>query len=80
MCIRDRDKTDRITLGVAAKAIIKPLAVIDMERGRFFLMKGAWRPHITLSLIRFTSVPHNFAPDNLTEAGTGAQVVKESGW
>ena len=39
----------RIPLRVAAEAIVKPLAVIDMKRGRALLVKGAWRPEITLA-------------------------------
>ena len=42
---------NRITFGVTAKAIIIALAVIDMKGGGFFVMKGAWCPHVALALV-----------------------------
>ena len=44
-------KGNRIPFGVTAKAIVVALAVIDMEGGGFFVMKGAWCPHVALALV-----------------------------
>ena len=64
---------------MTAEAIVKPFAVIDMKAGRFFLVEGARRPHITLALIGLARIPHDFAPHNLREAGTCTQFIKETG-
>ena len=72
-------KTDGIAFGVTAKAIVKSLAVIDVEAGRFFLMERARRPHVALALIGFAQIPSNLAPDDGRQGNAGAQLVYETG-
>jgi hypothetical protein len=59
------DKADGVALGMAAETVIESLAIIDVKTGGFFLMKRAWRPHVTLTLIGLARVPHHFAPNHL---------------
>ena len=60
------------------KAVVIPFAIIDMETGGLFLMKGARRPHIALALVRFARVPHNLLTHHLGKRGPGAQFIKET--
>jgi len=60
-------KGDRVALGVAAEAIIKSLAVIHMEACGLFLMERAGRPKVALGLIGLAGVPHDLAPDDLSQ-------------
>jgi hypothetical protein len=73
-------KGQGVAFGVAAKTVIKPFAIIDMEACRFLLMKRARRPHITLALIGFAHIPRDLAPNDMGQRGSGAQIIKESGW
>ena len=42
------DEGQRVAFGVAAEAVVIALAIIDVERGGFFLMERAGCPHVTL--------------------------------
>jgi hypothetical protein len=74
------DEGDRIALRLAAEAVIEPLAVIDMERRRLFLMERARCPEISLGGVRLALVPQHLAPDDIREGQPVAQLVEESGW
>ena len=58
-------KAQRITFSVTAKTVVIALTVIDVKARRFLLVKRAWCPHITLALIGFSAVPHDFAGHDL---------------
>ena len=68
-----------ITLRLTTKTIIISLSVIDVKTGRFFMMKRARRPHVTLTLVRLARVPHNFAPHHVGDRQAAAQFIKETG-
>ena len=68
-------KGDRIPFRMAAKAIVKPLFVIDMEGGGFLVVERAWRPHVALAGVGFLIVPHDLAPDHLGQRQARAQLV-----
>ena len=74
------DEGDGIALGMAAKAIIVALAIIDMERGGVFLMERARCPQIAAALIGLAQIPHDLAAHHLAQRGAGAKFVEESGW
>ena len=71
-------KAERITFGLAAKAIIIAFALINMKRRSFFLVKRARRPHVTLALVRLARIPNHTPPDNPRKRGAGAQLIKKS--
>ncbi len=71
-------KGNRIAFGMAAKAVIKPLAVIDVETGGFFLMERARRPKIALALIGLARVPHDLTAHDLPQRQPIAQFIKET--
>ena len=62
-----------------AKAVVEPFAIIDVKARGFFLMEGAWRPHVALSLIGLSVVPNNLAPHHLRQAGAVTQFFQKSG-
>ena len=65
---------------LAAEAVVPALAVIDVERGRLFLMEGARRPPVALGHVRFAQVPCDLAAHHLAERHAVAEFVDESGW
>ena len=73
------NKRNGVSFGVAAKAVIEPFPVIDVEAGGLFLMERAWRPQVALTLIRLAGIPHDLAPDHLPQRQAVTQFIKESG-
>ena len=69
------NKTKSIAFGMTTKTVIISLAIIHMKTCSFFLMKGAWRPHITLALIGFSRIPHDFSPNHLRDRGAVSQFI-----
>ncbi len=69
------DKGDRVALGVAAEAIIVALPVIDMKRGRFFLMERARRPEVALAGVGLALIPHDLSPHDLREAQAISELI-----
>ena len=73
------EKADGVALGVTAKAVVEPLAVIHMKRRGFFLMEGARGPPVALGLVGLALIPHDLLAHDRGQADAIAQFVEETG-
>lgn len=67
------DKTDLVTMGATAKAMVKTFIVVYVKGRRFFIMKWA----ASLKLAPGTGELNTFS-DNIGQARTGAYVFKKT--
>src|SRR6056297_241324 len=69
------NKTKHIAFGTAAKAVVLPLPVINVETSGTFLMKRTWRPHVTFARIRFSFIPNHRASSYVGQRSTSSQFL-----
>ena len=75
---RFTNKRNRVAFGVAPKAVVIALAVIDVKRRALFLMKRTRRPHVALAWVGLLIVPHHFAANHLGQRQACAQFIQKT--